>query len=74
MGSSARSACSAGLSASQRTIAERLPLLHELLAATLKPSCAKELEQLCGSLQLVAGLMPPAFAGVLCRGLCSMAC
>ena len=29
----------------------------------LKPSCAKELEQLCGCLQLLAGALPPAFAG-----------
>jgi hypothetical protein len=57
------SPCHAGLPAAQRTIAERLPLFHALLGAVLKPSCARELEQLCGGLALLAGLVPPPFAG-----------
>jgi hypothetical protein len=56
-------ACHAGLPAAQRTIAERLPLFHELLKAVLKPSCARELEHLCGGLALLEGLVPPPFAG-----------
>jgi hypothetical protein len=51
-----------GLSAAQRTIAERLPLLEELFEAVLKPSCAKELEQMCASLGLLAGLLPALHA------------
>ncbi|KAL4443972.1 hypothetical protein ABPG75_011709 [Micractinium tetrahymenae] len=54
-----------GLTPAQRTIAERLPLLHELFCATRKPSCAKELEQLCACLSLAAGVLPPVLAGVV---------
>ncbi|EFN56539.1 hypothetical protein CHLNCDRAFT_144181 [Chlorella variabilis] len=54
-----------GLSASQRAVAAALPLLHEMLQAALKPSCSKELELLCGGLVLLAGLLPPAFAGAV---------
>lgn len=54
-----------GLPEAQRTIAERLPLLHELFAALLKPSCAKELEALCGGLALVAAPLPPLLAGAM---------
>lgn len=42
-----------GLSEAQRGIAERLPVLVELTKAALKPSCAKELELLCGGLALL---------------------
>ena len=53
----------AGLSAAQRSVAARLPLLHELFACLIKPSCAKELEPMCSCLGLVAGVLPPEFAG-----------
>ena len=49
-------------------MAAALPLLHEMLQAALKPSCSKELELLCGGLVLLAGLLPPAFAGAVRRG------
>lgn len=54
-----------GLSPAQSTVAQRLPLLHELFCAARKPSCAKELEQLCACLALAAGALPPPLAGGL---------
>lgn len=53
----------AGLNPAQSAVAERLPLLHELFCAVCKPSCAKELEQLCACLGLAAGALPPILAG-----------
>ncbi len=38
-------------------------MLYELFCAACKPSCAKELEQLCACLALAAGALPPALAG-----------
>lgn len=53
----------AGLSAAQRSVASRLPLLHEMFGCLTKPSCARELEAMCGCLSLAAEVLPPAFAG-----------
>lgn len=52
-----------GLSAAQRSVASRLPLLHEMFGCLTKPSCARELEAMCGCLSLAAEVLPPAFAG-----------
>ncbi|KAL4855268.1 Fanconi anemia group I protein [Chlorella vulgaris] len=51
-----------GLSDAQRAVVAALPLFHELLESLLKPSCAKELELLCGGLELLAAVVPPPFA------------
>lgn len=44
-------------------MAARLPLLHEMFACLIKPSCARELEAMCSCLSLAADVLPPAFAG-----------
>ena len=56
-----------GCSAAQRTIAERLPLFHHLFQTLVDRRCAKELEPLTCSLQLLAGLLPPSLAGACSR-------
>jgi hypothetical protein len=54
-----------GLDEEQLAVAAALPLFHELLVALLKPSCARELEQLCSGLAAVAPLLARPLAAAV---------